>query len=87
MRKKTTHTLDTAALTKAWDDFFEENKVFTKEQLNAKGWMSINDIAKKTGFSERSVLNKMGSSTSEKKKFLVKHNCSVREMNFYRLKA
>jgi len=79
--------LDTAALTKAWDDFFEENKVFTKEQLNAKGWMSINDIAKKTGFSERSVLNKMGSSTSEKKKFLVKHNCSVREMNFYRLKA
>jgi hypothetical protein len=86
MRKKTTHTLDTSALTKAWSDLFEENGVFDLEALNNQGWMSAIQICEKTSIPRTSLNYILINKGFEKKRFKISHNGVKREYCFYRPK-
>jgi hypothetical protein len=84
MRKKTEHTLDTASLTNAWEAFFEENGTFSIEDLNKKGWLSVEQIIQKLNAPRTSIDYMLIKKGFDKNKFKVSFNGAKRIMNFYR---
>jgi 6-pyruvoyl-tetrahydropterin synthase len=87
MRTKTTHTLDTSALTEAWSEFFQEKGPTDIETLNKQGWLSIAQIVEKMNVHRTSVDYMLKKNDFEKKKFNIKINGTIRLCCFYRPKA
>lgn len=91
MRKNLRNTMATTDLkhvTQAWDDFFEAEKIFSKEELNAQGWMTIYDVQEKMPDSPvKSVANRLFNSAShESKSFKVNYRGGARSYTFFRPK-
>jgi hypothetical protein len=76
--------LDTAALTKAWGDFFEESEVFNIETLNKDGWLSLSQICDKAGIPRTTMIASLKKKGFEKKHFNIKCDGVVRSCGFYR---
>jgi hypothetical protein len=87
MRTKKTHALDTAALTEAWSEFFQENGTTDIETLNKQGWLSVVQILEKMDIPRTSIDYMLRKSGFEKKKFNIKINGTVRFCCFYRPKV
>jgi hypothetical protein len=86
MRTKTTHTVDTAAVSAAWDQFFKNVAPISKEQLNKEGWKTKSDMVD-LGVNWRDVNNVISSSDLEMQKFRIKCGKLFRNVEFYRPKV
>lgn len=86
MREKTGNTLDVAAVTAAWDAFFRTTLPISKEELDAQGWKSLDDLIAK-GMKGYKVYAAVEDGRLEAKKFNAKLNKIARVQIFYRPKV
>jgi hypothetical protein len=86
MRTKTEHTLDTAALTQAWDQFFKNALPRTKEEIKKEGWKTRDDMVD-LGISWRDVNKVISESDLEMQKFRIKCGKLTRSVEFFRPKV
>ena len=86
MRTKTEHTLDTAAIEAAWDQFFKNASPRSKEELNKEGWKTKTDLID-LGVSWREVNKIISSGDLEMQKFKIKCDKLCRNVEFFRPKV
>jgi hypothetical protein len=86
MRKKTEPAVDVAAVTAAWDAFFQREAGFTKEQLEREGWKD-KDMLYALGLSEWNVKSSVKNGKLEKKYFKISLGGMKRDVAFYRPKV
>lgn len=85
MRKKAEQPVDIAAITAAWDEFFNNECARTKEDIGKDGWKCRKDLlALNKG--HRVIRELVKSDKLEKKIFLVKFDKISRKVEFYRPK-
>ena len=88
MRKTTKQPLAVAAVTKAWDAFYETTKVESEKDLAKQGWKSIRAIADESKLTIASVNCRVetavGKGTLETKKATIRTGQGIREVKFYR---
>ena len=85
MRKKTRATLDVAAVTAAWDAFFERELPVSKEDLKKNGWKSRDELIE-SGIKWRMIDAAVNNGSLERKSFRVKSAKLVVDKSFYRPK-
>ena len=86
MRKKTKQPVDVANIKNAWQEFFNQNKTYEKEELRDKGWIDVYEIAENLKLSIGGATHRMRKLKVDKKIFSVVSDNSVRQIIFYRLK-
>jgi hypothetical protein len=79
--------IDKKKIEKAWEAFFVSNATTTIEAMNAEGWKTIEQIAKATGKSERTINKLAYSDTMETEKKRVPINGATRMVVFMRPKV
>jgi hypothetical protein len=85
MRTKTEHTLDTASIEAAWDQFFKNASPRSKEELNKEGWKTREDIVS-FGINWRDIDKFIAEGNFEKQKFKIKCDKLSRSVEFFRPK-
>jgi hypothetical protein len=86
MRKKTTQSLDVANVKDAWNKFFEENKIYTEEELHVDGWLDLYEIAERLQLSTSGAASKLRRMNVENRAFNIYRGGKSRLINFFRLK-
>ena len=86
MRKKTGNSLDVAAISSAWEEFFQQNKTNTIESLRKEGWLSIMEISSKLNKSRMAVKRDLQKKGIEYKQFSVPIDGVIRCTGFFRIK-
>lgn len=88
MRTKTKQPLALAAVSKAWDAFYETTRVENEKDLAKQGWKSIRAIADESKLTISSincrVETAVGKGLLEMRKATIKTNQGIREINLYR---
>jgi len=74
---------------KAWEAFFESEKIESKEELNAQGWMTVGDVHAKFQDRSYSAIDYMlnGSTVHEKRLAKIQLGKRVKEMQLFRPKV
>ena len=85
MREKTGNTVDVAAVNAAWDAFFSRECPILKEELDAQGWKSRDELIA-SGVKWRKIDAAVNNGELEKKNFLVKSNKLTINKALYRPK-
>jgi hypothetical protein len=83
MREKTGNTVDVAAVTAAWDEFFSKELPIANEELEAQGWKSRDDLIN-SGMQWRRIDAAVSNGKLEKKTFRVKKDKMTIDKAFFR---
>lgn len=86
MRKKTGKPLDAAAINAAWENLFNQNKIFTIDGLKEEGWLSIMEVCSRLNKSRKAAKETMEKNGLEYKKFSVSVDGVIRNTGFFRFK-
>ena len=86
MREKTRPSVDVAAVTAAWDAFFQRELPISYDELKAQGWKSGKDLVA-SGMNWHTLAAAAEAGRLEKKEFNAKLNKIARVQAFYRPKV
>jgi hypothetical protein len=86
MRKKTKQSVDVAAVTGAWQAFFDKQNTHTVEGLNKNGWLDIYTIAENMNVNPRTVSRSASKLGLEERSFRVMWKGHSRDVKFCRVK-
>lgn len=86
MREKTKPAVDVAAVTAAWDAFFQDRSGISQEQLEQEGWKDKETLYA-LGLSDWKLKYSVKTGALEKKKFKILKSGMKRDVAFYRPKV
>lgn len=88
MRTKNKSAVAVAAVSKAWDAFYDTTKVESEKELAKQGWKTIRAIANESKLTIASISCRvetaLGKGILETKKATIQTNQGAREVNLYR---